>query len=71
METVLLIAIAAMSVKIITTKAILRREEEVPPTPFLGKNELWSERGRAVEVWGLLCIPVHARAFNHSTLWLP
>lgn len=70
METLLIVAAGVLLVQVIRSRSVLRREEEVPPVPFLGRRELWSDRGRAVEVWGIAWLPVRARAFNHSTLWL-
>ncbi|WP_298842081.1 hypothetical protein [uncultured Salinicola sp.] len=70
MEALLLIGAGILLVQVVRSRAVLSREEEAPPVPFLGRRELWSDKGRAVQVWGLAWLPVRAKAFNHSTLWL-
>ena len=70
MEIVVTAIAATLLLLVLRSRAVLAREEEVPATPFFGRSELWSDRGRAVQVWGIAWLPVHARAFSHSTMWL-
>ena len=61
MEALLLIGAGILLVQVVRSRAVLSREEEAPPVPFLGRRELWSDRGRAVQVWGLAWLPVLSR----------
>ena len=70
MDILITVFAAALLLQVLRSRSVLAREEDVPAIPFLGRNEMWSERGRAVQVWGVAWLPVHARAFSHSTLWL-
>jgi len=70
MEIMLMLFAGAMLFQIARSLRTLRREEDRPAMPFLGCSSLWSERGRVVEVWGILFIPLHVNTYSHSTMLL-
>ena len=70
MEILVTVFAAVLLLQVLRSRSVLAREEDVPAIPFLGRNEMWSDRGRAVQVWGVAWLLVHARAFSHSTMWL-
>lgn len=70
MEYILVLAVVLLIYQVNRTKAFLKGEEEVPRVPLLGRRELWG-KNRAVIVWGIAGVPLHASSFAHTTLWMP
>lgn len=71
MEWIFMVLAFAMGAIITRNIIILAQEDERLGPRFFGFSSNWTKAGRASEAWYVFGLPVYARTFNHSTLWLP
>ena len=67
----LICGIAFLAHNVGFNRAVLALENEIPKTPFFGRNSAWYDSGRGVNIFGIFFIPIYVDTFNHSTTYWP